>query len=288
MLRKLLFASLAGSFGLFVCFGGARAQGSGPGWFVPQQNSAAPQAASHSHPAHTARTQPAPAQVPVASPPMAPLGPDARTAEDEQAAPPIPLPPVPDLPALPKSNPPPTAVIGVLGVPDVMRNSVAAQAVEKVIRDRREKLNQDAQKELSTERDMGQALANERAHLSTDQQHAREHELQDRSVNAQKQFRQRNQIIQQAAQYGLSQIERTLIAVIRQVAESHGMNLVVHRAQVALNVSEFDITKQVSEQLNKILPSVDVPPDGMTAAQFIAQKNHGASNSNAASPGKSH
>ena len=41
------------------------------------------------------------------------------------------------------------------------------------------------------------------------------------------------------------------------------MNLVLHRAQVALNVNEFDITEQVAEQLNKVLPSVDIPPEGV-------------------------
>jgi hypothetical protein len=33
---------------------------------------------------------------------------------------------------------------------------------------------------------------------------------------------------------------------------------------VALNVNQFDITDQVTEQLNKILPSVLIPPDGVS------------------------
>ncbi len=41
------------------------------------------------------------------------------------------------------------------------------------------------------------------------------------------------------------------------------MNLVLHRQQVALNVNEFDITEQVAEQMNKILPTVIIPPDGV-------------------------
>jgi hypothetical protein len=59
-----------------------------------------------------------------------------------------------------------------------------------------------------------------------------------------------------------------LIAVIREVAESRGMNLVLHRAQVALNVNEFDITQAVVDQLNKVLPTVVLPPDGVSAAAF--------------------
>ncbi len=52
------------------------------------------------------------------------------------------------------------------------------------------------------------------------------------------------------------------------MAESRGMNLVLHRAQVALNVNEFDVTEQVVEQLNKVLPTVTLPPDGMSPSQF--------------------
>ena len=92
--------------------------------------------------------------------------------------------------------------------------------------------------------------------------------MQERITNAQRQFRDRNRVIQEAAQYSLAQIERTLIAVIRQVAEARGMNLVLHRAQVALNVNQFDITEQVTDQLNKILPSVVIPPDGVSPASL--------------------
>ena len=174
------------------------------------------------------------------------------------------MPPPPDLPPLPKGEAPPVAVIGVMGVPEVMRASAAGQQVEKVIGERRAKLNEDAQKEQAIWREMQQTLANDRTKLSSDQIRAREREMQERITNAQRQFRDRNRIIQEAAQYSLAQIERMLIAVIRQVADARGMNLVLHRAQVALNVNQFDITEQVAEQLNKILPAVLIPPDGVS------------------------
>ncbi len=176
----------------------------------------------------------------------------------------IPQPPVPDLPALPRSTTPPVAVIGVLGVPEIMRGVAAAQTVEKVIGERREKLNEDAQKEQAAWRDLQQQLSAQRASLTPDQVRTKERELQERITNAQKSFRDRNRIIQEAAQYALGQIERTLIGVIRQVSESHGMNLVLHRQQVALNINEFDITDQVIAQMNKIMPTVTIPADGVS------------------------
>jgi Skp family chaperone for outer membrane proteins len=185
----------------------------------------------------------------------------------------VPLPPAPEIPPLPKGAAPPGAIVGVLGVPEVMHASTAAQAVERTIGERREKLSADAQKEQLAWRDLQQALVNQRATLKDDQIRARERELQDRITNAQKSFRDRNTLIQQAAQYSLGQIERTLIVVIRQVAESRGMNLVLHRSQVALNVNDFDITQAVADELNKVLPSVLIPADGITLADWAKTQN---------------
>ncbi len=221
-------------------------------WFVPgqQQQKAPPRTNAHAAPKS----------------PAAP----AAGADAAQAQPPGPppqqmqlqLPPAPQLPPLPKGSAPPAAVIGVLGVPEVMRASTAAQEVERTIGGRRAKLTQDAQKEQAAWRDMQQALVNERAKLNAEQIRTRERALQDRITNAQRQFRERNRIIQEEGQYALGQIEQTLISVIRQVSESRGMNLVLHRQQVALNVNEFDITAEVANELNKILPHVIIPAEG--------------------------
>lgn len=206
----------------------------GPGWFVPGQ----------SHPA----AAPAPVRAAPAPQPPRPV--------QEAAAPPI-----PQLPPLPKAKPPPSAVMGVLSVPDVYRQSTAVQEIEKVINARREALNQDAIKEQGVWRQMQAALAHDRPKLTPQQIRARVAALQDRITNAQKEFSGRNQQIQEAAQVAIGQVNRMLIAVIRQVAESHGMNLVLHLEQVALNMNEFDITGEVARQLNKMLPSITVPPD---------------------------
>jgi Skp family chaperone for outer membrane proteins len=271
MLRCLPVVVLA--LALLPAFAGPAAAQQGQDYFIPGQ--AKPQGAK---PAGKAAPAPRPL------PPSPALGegtagfampPGAGPGDAAEAMPPpqnYDLPPAPELPPIPKGEAPPAAVIGVLGVPEVMRASTAAQAVEKVIGERRNKLNEDAQKEQGVWRDMQQALVNDRAKLSADQIRTRERELQERITNAQRTFRERNRIIQEAAQYALQQIERTLVGVIRQVAEARGMNLVLHRSQVALNVNQFDITGQVAEQLNKVLVSVVIPPDGVSPATLAKTK----------------
>ncbi len=216
-----------------------------------------------------ARPRPAPSVRPSLPPPIMPQA----QQQPEQSEPPRPqvqvnLPPMPELPPVPKGTEPPTPRIGVLGVPDVMRVSTAAQEVERVLGGRRQKLNEDAQKEQAAWRELQQQLVNlrERGGLSAEQTRTKERELQERITNAQRTFRERDRVIQDAAQYSLAQIERVLVAVIRQVAESRGMNLVLHRQQVALNANEFDLTDQVTQQLNKVLPAVVIPPDGVSPA----------------------
>jgi Skp family chaperone for outer membrane proteins len=161
---------------------------------------------------------------------------------------------------------PPTAIIGVLGVPDVMRASSAAQVTEKVIGARKEKLRADVERAQATWRELEQQLQNEAPKLTPEQGRAKERALRDRVYADRRALQDRNRIIQEAGQVALGQIERTLIAIIRQVADSRGMNLVLHRSQVALNVQEFDITAAVVEQLNRTLPTVLIPPENVDPA----------------------
>lgn len=217
----------------------------GPGWFIP---GAAPQPVPAPH------ARPAAAPQPHAAPPTA-----------------LPaLPPVPQLPPLPKGPVPPPAVMGVLSVPDVYRQSTAVQGMQKVITARRTALSQDAVKEQAAWRQMQATLAHDRSKLTPVQIRARETALQNRITKARKTFAGRNQQIQEAAQVAIGEVNRMLVAVIRQVAESRGMNLVLHRGQVALNMNTFDITDEVAKQLNKLLPSVTIPADSAMPVGPIA------------------
>ena len=147
----------------------AHAQQQGPGWFVPSQ----PQAQSHPPAARAPRRvrrrrappQPSRADRPGRGGAAGDQAGAARRRRSAAAG--------PDAAGAAEDRRPPAVVVGVLGVPEVMRASTAAQEVEKVIGARREKLNQDAQKEQAAWREMQQPLATERAKLSPDQLRAR-------------------------------------------------------------------------------------------------------------------
>jgi Skp family chaperone for outer membrane proteins len=222
---------------------------SSPGYFIPPSG---PSAA----PVHHSAPAPAPAPAPAAPQPQA-------QAQQQQ------LPPVPQLPPLPPGNPPPVAVIGVLSVPTVMQGSTAAQGVQTIIRGRQAALAADAQQARAKIQAAQAAITAQRSKLTDAQLEAKEQALQNTIATTQTEFQARNQAIQNSGQAALGQIEAMLIAVIRQEAQARGMNLVLHREQVALNINAFDITSDVTAQLNKLLPSVPVPPSVVTPGMLV-------------------
>jgi Skp family chaperone for outer membrane proteins len=229
-------------------------------WFVPGQArpAAAPPAARQ-----------APRQVPVqngipggALPLPSDAGGDPNGGPPQQLQ--VQLPPAPEIPAVPKGQATPAAIVGILSVPDVLRVSTAYQAAYKELNARGQKLNEDAQKEQAALRDLGQAFAAERGKLSPEQIRAKEKEIQERATEAQRRFGERNRIIQEAGQYVMMQVNRTMEQVAQQVALSRGINLVLNRAQILGTTADFDLTPAVADVLNKALPSVVVPPDGVS------------------------
>ena len=242
---------------------------SGPGWFVPEPAKPAPTGRPTASPA--APRVPGPdAQGPMAPPPgaesMAPM------VEPQAPLPPlqVQLPPMPEIPMIPKGSPTPAAIVGILSVPDILRVSAAYQLADKELAQRRNKVNEDGQKEQNALRDLGQAFANERARLTPEQIRAREKEYADRVNEARRRYSERTRIIQEAGQYVMMQIERVIEQVAQQVAASRGVNLVLNRAQVLGTTADFDLTPQVADVLNKILPTVVIPPDGVSPTKITA------------------
>jgi Skp family chaperone for outer membrane proteins len=243
------------------------AQQQSPEWFVPnqaQRPGAAPRPAARP-------TAPAPVVPQGAVPGLLPDGAAAGAEGQPQQQVQVQLPPPPEVPPLPKGQTPPAAIVGVLSVPDVMRASTAFQQADKEFLARRQKLNEDAQKEQVTLRDLGQQLANERSKLSPEQIRAREKDLQDRITESRRTFGERNRIIQEASQYVMAQIDRAVEMVTQQVAISHGINIVLNRAQILGTTSDFDLTPQVVDDLNKVLGSVVIPPAGVSPVAMQPQ-----------------
>jgi len=159
---------------------------------------------------------------------------------------------------LPPGQPPPAAVIGIVDIPEVQRVSAAFNQVREEIERRRTRLNDELQREQNGWRDAQQALAGERAGLQAEVLRLRERELQDRITDSQRIYRNRSQAIEQAAQAALVEIEQALGLVIRQVAQSRSVNIILPRPLVIMNEPAFDLTEEIAQQFNRSLPRVTI------------------------------
>ena len=222
----------------------AQSSSGSAGYFMP------PAAQPHTSPAVAPQPKPAPA-------PSAANGPNAAGFK------------VPVLPPLPAEATPPTAVIGVLSVPQVLQESTAAQGVQAVIQARQAALAKDAQAARDKIQAEQQTIMAERGKLSEAALEQKEQNLQNEIAATQTKFQERNQAIQNSGQAALQQIEAELAGIVRQEAQAHGMNLVLHREQAVLNVSAFDITDETVAELNKLLPHVTVPPSVVTPGMQV-------------------
>lgn len=175
-----------------------------------------------------------------------------------------------DAPPLPPGQPPPNPVIGVVDVPEIQRDSAAFNQVREEIERRRQKLNEDLQREQNNWREQQQQLANQRAGMPPEQLRQRERDLQDRITESQRIFRERSRAIEQVAQGALVEIEQALGTVIRQVAASRSVNMVLPRPLVIFNDPPFDLTAEVSQQFNRALRSVSIPPEAASGEAAAA------------------
>jgi Skp family chaperone for outer membrane proteins len=255
--RRILASSAAVALALLFQPGSGIAQQAPNGeWFVPgQTRPAGPATAPRPAP------RPGPGLVPGGLPLPGEVGADAAGAAPQIQ---VQLPPAPEIPPIPKGPATPAAIVGILSVPDVLRVSTAYQVAYKELNARGQKLNEDAQKEQAALRDLGQAFAADRAKMTPEQIRTKEREITDRATEAQRKFGERNRIIQEAGQYVMAQVNRTMEQVAQQVALSRGINLVLNRAQILGTTADFDLTPAVADVLNKALPSVVVPPDGVS------------------------
>ena len=171
----------------------------------------------------------APSGIPGPLPMPGDPGADPGAAATQQLQ--VQLPPAPEIPPVPKGQATPAAIIGILSVPDVLRVSTAYQIrLQGTERTRGQKLNEDAQKEQGrTARPWPGVREPNAASCRRNRSVPRSAKSQDRATEAQRRFGERNRIIQEAGQYVMMQINRTMEQVAQQVALSRGINLVLNQ-----------------------------------------------------------
>jgi Skp family chaperone for outer membrane proteins len=157
------------------------------------------------------------------------------------------------------------AVIAFIDYQLVLREAVAAKSIRQQIQVfRTEYQNELAQSEKAL-RSEEQELKRQRAILSAEVFDAKRRAFEDNVARAQRSVQDRNRMLDRSYSQAMNQLGVTVRKIVAGMSEAMGFNYVVERSQIMFAKRDFNITKQVLEQLNAKLPTIEVPQPTMKA-----------------------
>ena len=161
-------------------------------------------------------------------------------------------------PAAAASTKLPPAVIAVVNVQQILKESLAGKSVRDQLSSRREAYQREVTEEEKKLRAAEQELAKQRATLTEEQFAQKRREFEENVRKVQSGVQERARALDTAFNEALGTIRQNLGMVVAEAATEKGATVVLDRDQVIVVESSFDITDTVMERLNRKLPKVTV------------------------------
>ena len=151
------------------------------------------------------------------------------------------------------------AVIAFIDYQKVLRDAVAAQSIRQQIQAFRDEYQAELAQSEQALRNEEQELKRQRALLSAEVFDAKRRAFEDNVARAQRSVQDRNRMLDRSYSQAMNQVSVMVRKIVAEMSEGLGFNYVVERSQIMFAKRDFNITKQVLEQLNVKLPTVEVP-----------------------------
>lgn len=148
--------------------------------------------------------------------------------------------------------------IAVVDAQLITRQSDAANTIRAQIEDRRKIFEQEFQQRETELRQTAEALPQQRAILAQDVFQARLREHQENVAALQRDVQTGKRQLDQAFGRAMGEVRKTMIDIVRELAEEAEIELVLPKDQIFLGHRRVDITQEVMTRLNERLPRVDV------------------------------
>jgi outer membrane protein len=157
------------------------------------------------------------------------------------------------------------AVIAFIDYQKILRDAVAAKNIRQQIQVFRDEFQGELALSEESLRNEEQELKRQRALLSAEVFSAKRRAFEDNVARAQRSVQDRNRMLDRSYSQAMNQISVSVRKIVADMSEGLGFNYVVERSQIMFAKRDFNITKQVLEQLNAKLPTVEVPRPGKKA-----------------------
>src|SRR5215467_9323043 len=178
-------------------------------------------------------------------------------------APPTPSPPT-QAPQPPPQAPPASLPAGqnltvmVVDVQALLQNSKAAKMVRGQIEQKRGEYTKEISHQEETLRAERDSLQRQQASMSADALNQKGREFQQKVNDLERNVQGKRQALEKSNGDALSKIQEQMLKIIADIAKDRKANLVFQRADLVLFDQSFDVTDEVLQKLDELMPTLTV------------------------------
>ncbi len=161
----------------------------------------------------------------------------------------------------------PPPVIGVVDVDQILQESAAAKSVRSQADKYQQTFQQEISKEEATLRATQQELEAEQQHRTLTQEAFAEkaRAFEASAADFQRKGMARRRAFDKSVSAAMGQVQKAMLEASQQVAQAHGVTVLLPRNQVLLFDDKMNITKEIVAVMDKKLTHVDFPPPKVEA-----------------------
>lgn len=152
----------------------------------------------------------------------------------------------------------PLASIAVIDIQVVLRQSTAAQGLQRQFKSEQDDFQAAIEKQQKGLKVADDELEKLRSSLSPEVFAERRRKLQERVTQVNGEFRLRRRQMEEVFNGAMAELQRNLNSVVEDIAKRSGVNMVLRKEAVLANVTALDLTQQTLDEFNRRVPTVKV------------------------------
>jgi outer membrane protein len=147
--------------------------------------------------------------------------------------------------------------IAYVDVQLVLRDTQAARGLRSAIEAEQFSYQSDLAKREDALREASEQLSIDRDDVSEEEYIRRRQEIDQQVAELRRESQARKRQLEQAYNAGMDKLRAAMAQAVSDLAAERGYSLVLNKAAVVLGATELDLTEEVVDRMNAVLPSID-------------------------------
>jgi len=143
----------------------------------------------------------------------------------------------------------------------LLQESLAGQSIESQLQQARSAFGNDISQKETALRDRERQLVDQSAILAAEVLAEERRKFEEEVIALQREVRERQQGMEQAYAEAIATVRENVIAILQNLVEQRGIDVVLPRSGYLVANRELDLTDEILGELNQVLPSLtlDLP-----------------------------